>query len=183
LLQSNRFGDFAFPGSGETPKVEKHTFPHANRKFPFFRSGTARMKKGTPIKIVDGKYKGCWGWIDTSRDATACFVPVIVSIKKGSAVSEKKTRVAYESYVLITEIKQPTTYKEAVMSELSDIDALMRQLVKKLAECENIGAHGEAGKNVAGIFLDRLGKAIAAQNNKGEKARWRRVKWRQETGN
>jgi hypothetical protein len=141
------------------------------------------MKKGTAIKIVDGKYKGYWGWIDTSRDATACFVPVIVSIKKGSAVAEKKTRVVHENYMLITEVKKPTTYEEAVMAEHSDIDALMRQLVKKLAECENIGAVGEAGNNVAGIFLDRLGKAIAAQNNKGEKARWRRVKWRKETGN
>jgi hypothetical protein len=136
------------------------------------------MSKGTPIKIIGGKYAPANGWLDNSRNPTECFTAVIVTVMKGGrSKKEKATRVLHENYVLRTELKAPTSYEEAMMDQLSDVDLLMNKMVKKMAECELISANGQSAKNLTTIFLAHLEKAIDRQSTKGGKAKWRRIKF------
>ena len=135
------------------------------------------MSKGAQIKIVGGIFAPANGWIDNSRDPSAAYTPVIVTVTKGRSKQEKATKVLHENYVLQTELKKPTDYEEAIFDQLSDIDILMSKMVKKLAECELVAANGQSAKNLTAIFLGRLEKAIARQSTKGAKGKWRRIKF------
>jgi hypothetical protein len=136
------------------------------------------MSKGAQIKIVGGIFAPANGWIDNSRDPSAAYTPVIVTVKKGGGgKKEKSTKVLHENYVLRTELKEPTNYEEAIFDQLPDIDILMNKMVKKMAECELVSANGQQGKNLTTIFLTRLELAIARQSTKGAKGKWRRIKF------
>jgi len=132
-----------------------------------------KSKKGAAIKFIGGKYVGCSGWINKTKDPTDCKISVIV-LKKNK--EEKLTAVFLENYVLLTSIKDPKTYEAAMLHQHADIEEMLNTLVRKMAECELIESTSNAGQNIGNIFMDRLGRAIARQERKGDKARWRRVK-------
>ena len=133
----------------------------------------ANSNEGSQIKIIGGSNKGCNGWIDKSRETTDCYTPVILKYRG----KEKTTKVKHENYVLVTEIKDAVNYEEAMIQQHSDIEDLLNQLVRKMAECEMIRADGESATNLCTIFRVHLAKAIIRQNSKGNKARWCRVRW------
>ena len=127
--------------------------------------------KGAPIKVVGGIHLGCKGWIDKTKDPTNDYTHIIVR-KNNKTNEEVRTRVRHENYVLKTEISNPVSYEEAMLVQHLDIDALLTKLVQKMAECELAD-----GSNIASIIKQRFEKAKARQENKGSKARWRRVRW------
>ena len=83
--------------------------------------------------------------------------------------------VKYENYVLLADLGDSKNYEEAMLMQHSDIDQLLTKLVRKMAECEQVEAAGEHGKTISKVFLDRLANAVDHQNQRGHKARWRRV--------
>jgi hypothetical protein len=133
----------------------------------------ANSNKGSPIKIIGGAHKGCTGWLDKSRETTDCYTPVIVRHRS----KEKVTKCKHENYVLVTEVKDPVNYEEAMMQQHPDMEDLLNQLVRKMAECEMVQADGESAANLCKIFRVHLAKAVQRQNSKGNKARWCRVRW------
>jgi hypothetical protein len=132
-------------------------------------------KKGAGVKFVAGKFAGLSGWIDDHGDATDCYVPVIVKQKRSKGGLEIPTMVKHENYVLTADLGTPNNYEEAMLIQHTDIDQLLSKLVRKMAECEQIETSGEHGKTISKVFLLRLADAINLQNNRGHKARWRRV--------
>jgi hypothetical protein len=136
---------------------------------------TTESKKGAAIKFIGGSHVGCSGWINKTKDPTENYISVIVVLKKTK--EEKITKVKIENYVLLTSITEPTNYEQAMLRQHADIDEMLNTLVRKMAECEGIDVAGTSGEIIGNLFLARLGKAIARQNVKGSKARWRRVRW------
>jgi hypothetical protein len=136
---------------------------------------TTQSKKGAPIKFIGGDYVGCSGWINKMKDPMDTFIYVIVVLKKTK--KELLTRVKQENYVLLADIKVPINYEEAMVQQHPDIEQMLNMLAGKMAECELIGVTGQSGQNIGNVFLQHLGKAIARQNAKDSKSRWRRVRW------
>ena len=88
------------------------------------------------------------------------------------------SRVHHENYILKADVvEKPTTYEEAMLLQNSDIDELLTKLTRKMAECELLDHKGNLGQTIGGIFLQRLKVAMARQNQRGHKARWRRVRF------
>jgi hypothetical protein len=135
-------------------------------------------KKGSRIKISGSTFKG-EGWLDNSKDSTAQYTYVIYNKKgRNGKTTEVHSKVKHENYLLWTELKDASNYEEAMVLQHSDIDHLLDKLVRKMAECELVGGKGtSSAKNISNILVDRLDKAVARQNVKGDGARWRRVKW------
>ena len=136
---------------------------------------TSESKKGQAIKFIGGSHVGCSGWINKSKDPSEYYISVIVVLKKSK--EEKFTKIKHENYVLLTAVKDATNYEEAMMQQHVDIDEMLTKVVRKMAECELISVSGQDGQTIGNVFMDRLGKAIARQQVKGSKARWRRVRW------
>ena len=127
-------------------------------------------KKGAGVKFVAGKYAGLQGWINDGENATDCYAPVIVKMKRSKGGAELATMVKHENYVLLADLGNPKNYEEAIMIQHPDIYQLLTKLVRQLAEYEQV-----SGKTISKVFLDRLANAVDHQNQRGHKARWRRV--------
>jgi hypothetical protein len=138
---------------------------------------TFESKKGAAIKFIGGNYVDFPGWLNKTKDATKEFVYVIVRKKEGSLPHEVATKVRHENYVLLTEINEPANYEEAIFQQHADIDALLNKLVRSIAECDSVLETDHSSKNLFRVIKERLEKAKTRQNNKGSKARWRRVRF------
>lgn len=131
------------------------------------------MGRGAAVKVVGGKYAGHQGWLDTGKHCSSRYTYVILKVQD----SEKKTKVLHENYLLLTEIKVPKSYEEAVFAQHDDINEALNILVKKLAECELLQDKGDSGSKLVAFILSRLSAAKKRQDEKGSRARWRRVVW------
>ena len=132
-------------------------------------------KKGAEIFITGGSYSDHEGWIDDSRYVTDTRVPVIT--KRNGTTFEYCTTIAHTSYELVTARANPTSYEQAVLIQHNDINKLLSDLARKLAQCDGISTHGGPGKRLCKLFLERVAEAIQSQDKKKGKARWRRVAW------
>jgi hypothetical protein len=72
---------------------------------------------------------------------------------------------------------EPANYEEAIFQQHADIDALLNKLVRSIAECDSVLETDHSSKNLFRVIKERLEKAKTRQNNKGSKARWRRVRF------
>ena len=134
-------------------------------------------RKGARIKIVVGTYKGLRAWVDTAKECTRYYTPVIIQVKSNPTVL-KATRIQHTSFVMEAQVQTPSNKEEAMIFENADMLEMFTVLTRKMAEFEEISASGEGGKRIATLFLKFLNTAISEQNAlPNEKARWRRIKF------
>jgi hypothetical protein len=126
-------------------------------------------RKGTECLFVGGTYRGCVGWIDKLKAATARQYYVI-ALQAGSL---KLVRVNKES--VDNRHGPPTSYVEAAFQQHKDLDECMAKLVKKLAQCRIHGC-----PETTAFFRKKLDKAYGHQMTLGSKALWKDVEYEKE---
>ena len=132
-------------------------------------------RKGAKIRIVGGTYRGKRGFLDKKKGRTEFFTYVIIVIKPNE--EEIATRLHHES-IRVGEEAPPASYEEAVLQQHCDIEELLRDLTRRLSQCEGISSEGEAGHRIGNLFLNYLTVAVQRQSNlRVDKARWRRVRY------
>ena len=124
-------------------------------------------RKGVPARIKSKEYKECKAWLDTGKRVTKCKVPVIIQLDDGSL---KATRIDKEN--VDDPFSEPTSYEEAALQQLADIDYKMDILARDLARCRI-----QATDEMLRIFGEKLDRACTVQVSKGSRARWIHVNW------
>jgi len=129
------------------------------------------LKEATPIKFVGGKYKAQQGWIDPNRKVSHGRTAVIVNdpTKGGPYQTVVETGNCRK---LNTD--QPMSLAEAVFL-VPDVEAKIVDLCRTLAKF-GILEDDEAIDEVKELFGVELKLANKWQNDKGDRAVWRRVK-------
>ena len=122
--------------------------------------------KGQQIRFAGGTYNGKSGWINVAKKETSCFYQVIVCLDN---TTNKTTIVRKEHVRSVQSTGSESTFGQAVLNQHSDVEAMMENLVRSLAQCDVATDSAEVVK----IFSDKLSDAIRAQMAKGSKARWR----------
>ena len=126
--------------------------------------------KGDAIRFVSGKYGGCVGWIDMSKEADCEITPVVVDRKRKG---EKRTYVQTCQIRYIGEHMSPDNYAEAVMQQCPDIEKAIVETTRKIAKC-NIG-RDEEGFNK--VIRKELEVAKKWHEGKGSKALCQNIRY------
>jgi len=134
------------------------------------------LKKAVPVKFVGGKYKKKSGWIDPTRPSNGITVPVIVkSAEKGGL---------YQTYVEVDNYRELNTDKPMTFHEyvflVPDVEAKVVDTCHTIAKFD-ISKDDKGVEGFKELFGKELKDAQEWQENKGDKARWRRIKeWEDE---
>lgn len=133
---------------------------------PSAAQAALELRKGTECLLVGGTYRGCIGWLDKDKVATACQCYVII-MKAGTL---KLARVNKES--VGKRHVAPTNFAEAAFQQHKDLNECMGKLVKKLAQCRIDGS-----PEVTAFFRKKLDAAYGHQMTLGSKAVWKDVEY------
>jgi hypothetical protein len=123
--------------------------------------------KGREIRFIGGKYVGCKGWIDLSKDPGDNTIPIIAETKK---------RGEYSTYVFKWNVEDepqtpPSNYAAAVIQTCPDLDVALTKICRDFAKCE-------IKKDYDGFFVilgAKLEAAAKLQADKGPKALYRHI--------
>ena len=126
------------------------------------------VKKGEPLRFVNGKYNGFEGWVNAEKEKTKKMIYVIIDLGDGVL----KTSMVKKSSVA-TPHESPDSYEEAALQQHPDIDLLMSKLARELARC-HIGSDSNKMKK---LFAAKLVHAESEQFHLGNRATWRDVQF------
>ena len=125
------------------------------------------MNKGAEIYRKTGKYGGMTGWIDGDKRETAQMVYVIIDYGESRY---RTTRLRKES--VGNHRATPKTYEQAAFQQHRDVEQLMNQLARKLAQ---LNVNTEV---TCKMFEETLNKAKKHQQQKKHKALWKNVEFK-----
>ena len=127
-------------------------------------------RKGIPVRILSKKYKKCPAWRDTNHSDTRCKVHVIIEYEPGKL---RGTLINKEN--VADDYPEPTSYEEAALQQIDQIDYAMDHLCKLLSE-----ANIQSGEEITRIFSAKLDRATIIQFSKGTSAKWFQVNYTSE---
>lgn len=136
---------------------------------PSAQAALAERKGILECRLSGGIYRGSWGWNDTSKAPTACYIYLVINFEgflKAVRVRRESVGERYE---------RPKSHVEAACQQHEDLDESMDKLVKKLAQCRVSGS-----PEATAYFRQRLDKAYGCQINLGSKALWKEVEYSEE---
>jgi hypothetical protein len=127
-------------------------------------------RKGSECLLVGGTYRGCKGWLDKEKGATACQYYLIIKKEDGFL---KLVRVKKES--VGAPFQAPKSYIEAAFQQHKDLAECLDKLVRKLAQCRISGS-----PEASSFIRKKIDKAYGKQVTLGSNAVWKMVEYEEE---
>jgi len=131
-------------------------------------SNSLKQRKGTPVRVVAGKYAGCVCWLDKLNPKTRGIRRYVIVQEDSEGNQLKETYI--EKYNLIEE-ESPRSYVEAAMIQYTDIEIEMEKLARMLVRV-NVS---EVTADFAAVFNEKLKRAKKYQT--GKKKGFLHVSW------
>ena len=128
---------------------------------------TTTIEKGEEIRLVKGDYEGKKAWMNKAKKPTKCMFFIIVDDVGG----ELATRVMKTSVRLLTNVRTPSSYEEALIQQHPDIEQVLVKLATLLVKC----GMDENSKNLQDILQNKIEGALSIQTSLKHKATWRHV--------
>lgn len=138
-------------------------------------TGEPEPVKGKEIKVLDGKYAGKTGWVNTAKGEGGFTEQQVYLLLNMGKNKERCTRLFQHQVVFVA--KSPRNLQEAIFYQHSHIQKLLHQLTKELAmvDCPDDDIHHHT--LLTEIFMETLNAAAQRQAALGSKAKWIKVKW------
>jgi accessory colonization factor AcfC len=128
---------------------------------------TTSIEKGEEISLIKGNYTGQKAWMNKAKEPTKCMFFIIVEHKGG----ELATRVLKTSVRLLTNVRKPSSFEEALFQQHPDIEQVIVKLATLLVKC----GMDENSKNLQDILQNQIEGALSIQTSLKHKATWRHV--------
>ena len=130
----------------------------------------SEYKKGAAIVFTGGRYIGLTGWFNDAGSTTEKMYSVIVKKKDDKLAITRVMKTSVE--LAVEHAKEPSTYTEAILKQMPDINQTLSKVCDMLAECK-VGKQDY--EHLMAAFVYKLEASKEKQQSKGFKAKYRRV--------
>ena len=115
-----------------------------------------KIQKGDEIKVVGGKYEGCYGWLNEAKGATEGSIHVLLADDAGGFVHKRLSRMNIR---IKSHQAKPQNLIQVAMEQVPGLQKKMHGLILSIAKISQFHAHKE---DVMAALQDHINIELSA---------------------